>query len=123
MNQPEEPMKNLEEQKFEEELTRMIRRVDPPAGFADRTIARAVASSKIPAKVIVMRQRPRPWFSGAIAAALLLGLFFAERVHVRREREQAAQAQSQFEAGIRITDRALEHTRQQLRRAGVGVGD
>lgn len=123
MNQPEEPMSNLEEQKFEEELTRMMRSVDPPAGFADRTMARVVASSKMPAKVIVMKQRPRPWFSGAIAAALLLGVFFAERVHVRREREQAAQAQSQFEAGIRITDRALEHTRQQLQRAGVGVGD
>lgn len=123
MNQPEEPMKNLEDQKFEEELTRMMRSVDPPAGFADRTIARVVASSKMPAKVIVMRQRLRPWFSGAIAAALLLGLFFTERVHVRHEREQAAQAQSQFEAGIRITDRALEHTRQQLQRAGVGVGD
>ncbi len=121
MNQPDEPMSNLEEQKFEEELTRMMRRVDPPASFADRTMARAASS--MPAKVIVMRQRPRLWMTGAIAAALVVGIFFTEQTNLRHEHEQAAQAQSQFEAGMRITDRALEHTRQQLQRAGVGIGD
>jgi hypothetical protein len=42
-------------------------------------------------------------------------------VHARRER--AEEAQRQFEAGMRITDAALEHTREQLQRAGVLVGD
>ncbi len=123
MNQPEEQMSDLDEQKFEEELARMMRRVDPPAGFADRTMARAALSPRRPAKVIVLKQRPRLWMSGAIAAALFVGIFFTEQTNLRREREQPAQAQSQFEAGIRITDRALEHTRQQLQRAGVGVGN
>jgi hypothetical protein len=122
VDQPEEPMSELEERKFEEELMRMMRGVDPPAGFAERTMARAAAAAQIPAKVMVMRPRPRPWFSGVIAAALLVGIF-TEQAHLRHEREQASNAQTQFEAGMRITDRALEHTQQQLQRAGVRIGD
>jgi hypothetical protein len=70
-----------------------------------------------------MPLRARAWLGGAIAAALLAGVFVGDQVHERRERERADTAQRQFEAGMRITDAALEHTRDQLRRAGVLVGD
>ena len=123
MNKPEDLKSSLDEQKFEVELVRMMRRVDPPTGFAERVMVRVTAAAQTRTKVMVMRPRSRVWFSGAIAAALLVGIFFTEQTHLRREREQVAQAQSQFEAGIEITDRALEHTRRQLQRAGVGVGD
>lgn len=118
MNQPEEPLTQ-----FEEELTQAIRAVDPPDGFAERVMARAQASEQPRAKIFAMPRRLPSWTSGAIAAALLLGVFFGVQTHLRHQREQAEFAQQQFEAGIRITDAALERTRHQLQRAGVLVGD
>jgi hypothetical protein len=108
---------------FEAHLTKALRRVDAPEGFADRVMARALTQDRPkPAPVVVMKPRFQPWIGGAIAAALLAGVFGAEQVQVRRQREQAAMAQQQFEAGIRITDAALEHARDQLEQAGIGVG-
>jgi len=118
VNQPEEPFT-----KFERELTQALRAVDPPDGFAERVMARAQTSEQPRAKVIAMPRRLPSWTSGAIAAALLLGVFFGVQIHLRHQREQAQIAQQQFEDGIRITDQALERTRQQLQRAGVLVGD
>jgi hypothetical protein len=122
-DQPEE----LNEQgesfaELEEYLTHALRRVNVPQGFADRVMARA-RPTPARAKVLMMPTRLRVWTSGAIAAALLTGVFVGDKVHMRRQRERAEEAQRQFEAGMRITDAALEHTRQQLRRAGVLVGD
>ena len=118
MNQPEDPLTQ-----FEQELTLAMRGVDPPEGFAERVMARAQTSEQPRAKVIAMPRRLPSWTSGAIAAALLLGVFFGVQIHLRHQREQAQIAQQQFEDGIRITDQALERTRQQLQRAGVLVGD
>jgi len=118
VNQPEEPFT-----KFEQELTQAMRAVDPPDGFAERVMARAQTSEQPRAKVFAMPRRLPSWTSGAIAAALLLGVFFGVQTHLRHQREQAQIAQQQFEDGIRITDQALERTRQQLQRAGVLVGD
>jgi hypothetical protein len=42
-----------------------------------------------------------------------------EQVHVRHEREQAALATQQFETAMRVTDHALDQTRNQLQRAGI----
>ena len=61
----------------------------------------------------------RAWVGGAIAAALVLGAFVGDQVHVRRERERAALATQQFETATRVTDHALDQVRAQLARAGV----
>jgi hypothetical protein len=64
------------------------------------------------------------WVGGAIAAVLALGMFGAVLLHQRRERaEQAAVATQQFEAAVRVTDRALAQTREQLQRAGLNLGE
>ena len=118
MKQPEEL--NAE---FERNLTEALRLVDPPEGFAERVMARALASEQPRARVLAMRPSVRAWMSGAIAAALLAGVFVADEVHVRRQRERGELAQQQFEAGLRITDEALQHTREQLARAGVRFGE
>jgi type VI protein secretion system component VasF len=118
VNQPEEPLTQ-----FEEELKQGIRAVDPPEGFAERVVACAQASEQPRAKIFAMRHRLPPWTSGAIAAALLLGVFLGVQTHLRHQREQAQIAQQQFEDGIRITDEVLEHTRQQLQRGGIFVGN
>ena len=113
--QPDESFADLER-----DLRAALQYVDPPKGFAERTMARARASSAPRGKLLVMPQRLRTWGSGAIAAALVAGFLIGQQVQHRR---QAQIAQQQFEAGMRITDHALEHTRQQLERAGVNFGD
>jgi hypothetical protein len=117
LNTPGESFEELERY-----LSQAMRRVDAPEGFVDRVMERAKAAPA-KAKVLMMPSRTRAWVSGAIAATLLAGVFAGDQVHERRQREKAEVAQKQFEAGMEITDRALEHTRDQLERAGVRVGD
>jgi hypothetical protein len=122
VNQPEELLT-----KFEQELTQAMRAVDPPAGFAERTMARAQAQEQPPARVLRMPSRSRFWMnSGAIAAMVLAGAFFGEQTHLRHERERAEmaqrqteQAQRQFETAMQITDQTLEQVQLQLQQAGV----
>lgn len=117
MNQSEESAN-----KFEEELAHALRRVDAPEGFAGRVLAAAETTPRR-AKVLAMPRPVRAWAGGAVAAALLAGVLVQREVRAHERREQAALAQQQFEAGLRITDLALDHTRQQLQRAGVELGD
>jgi hypothetical protein len=106
---------------FERELTRAMRGVDPAEGFADRVMARAQVNAKPRVRLFGMPLRARVWTSGAIAAALLTGIFIGEEIHLRHQREEAAQ--QQFELAMRITDRTLEHVQQQLWDAGVRLGN
>jgi hypothetical protein len=66
-----------------------------------------------------------PWAGGAVAALLVAGVFVTgEQVRIRHERqehERQAQATQQFEMATQITDRALEHAREKLRKAGVNL--
>jgi len=107
---------------FERNLTQALRPVEAPEGFADRVIARAKAPAPASGKVIRMPLRTRMWATGAIAAALLTGVF-GEQTHVRRERQKEELAQQQFEAAMRITDQTLDDVRVQLQQAGVSIGD
>lgn len=118
MNQPEPQY-----DKFEERLAEAMRHVDAPAGFADRVLARSRVQPPAQARVIAMPPRYSWWAGGVIAAALLGGVFLGEQQHIRRQREQAALAQQQFEEAMRITDRTLEHTREQLQHAGIQIGN
>jgi hypothetical protein len=120
VNQFEE-MKHAEEpfSEFEQELKRAMCGVYPPEGFAERTIARTQASAPLRRKILTMKLSPRVWASGAMAAALLVGVFCAEEAHLRHQRVEAELARRQFEVAMRITDRTLQHVRQQLWDAGV----
>lgn len=108
-------------EELERYLSQAMRRVDAPQGFADRVMERAKAPAK--AKVLMMPLRTRFWMGSAIAAALLVGAFVGDQQYERRQHAKTEAAQKQFEAGMEITDRALDHTREQLERAGVRVGD
>jgi hypothetical protein len=107
---------------FDVELTRRMRRVDPPEGFAERLMERA---ETLPSKVVVMRKRPvfRIWAGSAIAAALAMGVFVGEQAHIRSQQRQAEVARQQFETAMRVTDHALDQTRASLQRAGLTLGD
>jgi hypothetical protein len=115
---------------FDEELARMLPRVEAPLGFTAKVMALAVVEAPISkgersgaprfvAKVLVFPKAP-VWATGAIAAGLIVGAMAVGDVHVRHER-QRAEAQRQFETATRITDRALERAREQMAKAGVSL--
>lgn len=124
-NPPEESMEEFAG--LERELRQALRPVAPPAGFADRVIARAhaeVAAQPKRARILIFPQlRSRVWIPSAVAAMLLVGVA-GEQAHERMEqRRRAEEAQKQFETALQVTDRALDHARQQLQRAGVSFGE
>ena len=119
-------MEQFEDQfddQFEEYLRGQLRPVAEPRGFAERVLARAESEPAAPAKVIVMPSRRRIWTSGAVAAAVLVGGLLTQEVEVRHQRHQAEVAQRDFDSAIRITGETLDETRQQLRDAGVEIGN
>jgi hypothetical protein len=125
-NPPEQSMDEFAD--LERELYQALRPVDPPAGFADRVIARAHAAAtpqtKSVARILMFpKLRSRIWIPSAIAAMLLVGVA-GERAHEQMEqRRKAEEAQKQFDTALQVTDRALEHARQQLQRAGIPLGE
>jgi hypothetical protein len=119
-------------QNLEEYLTSELHTVAAPQGFADRvlilaeTVVPVATPASAPAKVIVMKRRPRLWVPTAVAAALLAAGVLTQQTHERREAEkarQAEQARQQFDSALRITGETLAETRQQMREAGVDIGN
>src|ERR1700742_12098 len=84
---------------FEQELTRRMRRVDPPEGFMERLLERAEAEAPARSKVLTMPRRTvfRAWVGGAIAATLVTGVFVGEQIRVRQQERKAEAARQQFE--------------------------
>ena len=120
---------------LEVQLRRALRPEDPPSGFADRVLARAGVARAQPPPVpappggehsrgrLLSWPMRRPWVSGAIAAALVLGCFEAEITwqKVREQERRVAQATAQFQTTERVTVHALAQAREQLQRAGVSL--
>ena len=70
-------------------------------------------------KVLVF-PRAQTWVGGAIAAVLVLGTIGSvEAIHLQNVRRQD-EATRQFAQAEQIRDRALEHAREQIERAGAG---
>ena len=113
---------------FEERLTEALRRVDAPEGFAARAMRRCEeAASPTPSWPKKAARASRlPWVPARAwaAAALVLvaiGAMAAYQVQARRERARVARLQTQFDAAMQVTSRALDHTKAQLSRRGVFV--
>jgi hypothetical protein len=92
-------------EKLERELKKALRRVDPPAGFAERVLARAANQRKPTAQ-------PSAWFEGfdlrwattcALCAALAWGLAY----HHEREK-RGEQAKERLMLALRITSSKLQ---------------
>jgi hypothetical protein len=112
---------------FEEQLAGALKRVDAPKSFGD-SVMRAVVREQQTAPSLVERffasfEIPT-WATGAVAAALIVGVLAVGQVHERHvrlqvEAQQRAEADREFETASRITDRALDHARRQMARVGV----
>ena len=118
-------------QALEYELRNVLRPVDPPAGFVDRVLARARQSdcqaagpaepagqTARPRVLTFTSRRSRLWIGSGIAAVLLAGVA-VEGTHRIEQRRRTEEAQRQFETALQVTDRTLDHVREQLQRAGV----
>jgi len=114
---------------FEKQLTKAMQRVDAPETLM-RSVMLQVDAERVAAPAHVSNARhgaprvwvwSRAWFGAAAfaTALLLVSVVGGERLHERHVRE--AQATQQFETATRITDAALQHTREQLARAGVSL--
>jgi hypothetical protein len=123
---------------FEQALSRAMQRVEVRAETTAKFLALAEEAErkrvhsgsglrlmKLPGftgtagRVFAMPRIPpaKAWMGGAIAAALAVGVFAGAHIHTEHERR--VQAQQQFEAAERITDQAMERTREQLRAQGI----
>ncbi len=116
-----------EKNAFEQALTRALRPVQPPETLAKFLAIAAEAEEHKrrtgkrwfrPASggFLFVNPWPRAFVGGALTAALMLGTFVAEQAH--RRHEQAAATQ-EFATSERVTDEAIQRTREQLMRAGV----
>jgi hypothetical protein len=121
---------------FEQSLRRAMRRVDVRAETTRKFLAIAAEAEAARIKsgrwttwfrpasggrVLAMPRVPA-WGMAALAAMVVLGVFGGEQVHRQTEQRKAADAQRQFDAGVRITDHALDQTRAQLEKAGFRIG-
>jgi negative regulator of sigma E activity len=111
---------------FEQKLSKALQRVDAPPNLVKflTLAAEAEAEKNKPWRerkhrwVFVMPRMP-VWAGSALAAVLVVGAFVGGHIHVRHQRE--AVARQQFETATQITNRALEHAREQVERAGVSL--
>ena|SRR5579875_1909068 len=144
MNGPDFENHNLEATpgapgtEFEQALARAMKHVEVPAETSAKLLALAEQAERKHAhagsglrlikltggaRIFSMPRMPqtRAWMSGAIAAVLAVGCFVGARLHTEHERKIVAQqeAQREFETAERITDQALERTREQLQQRGI----
>jgi len=115
-----EAMSELEERELEERLRVELRRRDAPVGFAERVMQAVERPVVLP---MAQRLRGRVW-TYAVAAAVLLCVTTGERV---REVRKRARADAEFEMAMQVTNRAMEraeqHAREQMQRAGLDMND
>jgi hypothetical protein len=94
---------------FEDQLRDALRRVEPPPGFVERTLARAAGERKPPRRVIRF-----PRYVAALAASLAL-VVGGYRV---QEYRRGQQAKEQLMLALEITGSRLSQVQQKIAPAG-----
>ncbi|HTU33271.1 MAG TPA: hypothetical protein VMF66_05670 [Candidatus Acidoferrum sp.] len=103
--------------KLEQELKKALRRTDPPAGFAERVLARAAKEEQ--AK-LAREKRRFQWFgmSGlrlGVTCALCLIVAASGMIYQHERHQQGEQAKEQLMLALRITSSKLEIANQGIR--------
>jgi len=118
----------------ENELRRALRRIDPPAGFAER-VMRALPPQRPPATVIpldIVRTAPRvsAWHRlttpAALAASLVVAVLLGQQVAFERaEREQRAglAASRELMQALRVTSQKLDDAYRAVQSPPAGTQD
>jgi hypothetical protein len=91
--------------RFETELHKALRPVDPGANFAERVLAR------LPQKQPVQLSRARRvwrWVPAAIAASIVAAVLIRHEWQLRRELEQGRIAREQLMEALRVTSEKLD---------------
>lgn len=95
--------------KLERELKKALRRVEPPAGFAERVLARAANEEKPGAR---LRSWPQRLGMGglrwAAASALCAALAISGLVYHHERQKQGEEAKEQLMLALRITSSKLQ---------------
>ena len=102
--------------RFEDEISEALRRKEPPPGFADRVIARALAP---PPRLRLAEWFRAPGFRWAVAAACCLVLLAG--LEVRRQRDLRARgeaAKEQLMLAVRIAGSKLQLAQTKVHEAG-----
>jgi hypothetical protein len=95
--------------KLEQELKKALRRVEPPAGFAERVLARAAKEKAEPARVRVRW----PWFGmmgmrWAVTCALCVVIAGSAMVYQHERNEKGERAKQELMLALRITSSKLQ---------------
>ena len=102
-------------EKLERELKKALRRVDPPAGFAERVLARA-AKEKDRAPVRIRF----PWFGmiglrWAATCALCVAVAVSAMVYQHDRQEKGERAKAQLMLALQITSSKLQIASENIR--------
>ena len=102
--------------RLDEELKKALQRVEPPAGFAERVLAKAAAENR-------EKTRSWPWFdwfgaSGlrwATACALCIAFATSGLIYHHEEHKRGEQVKAQLMLALRITSSKLQIATQNVR--------
>jgi len=102
--------------RFEDELRQALRRREPPAGFAERVLARVRARQRQPRRPSLLHWR---WLA-PVAALLVLavGLHFLEE---RRRRQEGERAKQQVLLALKLAGSKLRLAQERVQ-AVIGTG-
>jgi hypothetical protein len=101
-------------------LKEALRRVEPPAGFAERTLARIPPQSQgwMPRVVALFRMPALRWATvGAVIVCLLIA-GWVQQEHARRVRAEGEIAKAQLIEALRITSVKLNTARRKVQDVG-----
>lgn len=97
---------------LENDLSRVLRRESPPAGFADRVMAR------IEREEAQARHRRPAWWRAAAASVALTAAIGGWATHSYMQYRQAVRAKEQVLVALRIAGEKVRYAQQEVR--GIG---
>jgi len=102
--------------RLEDELRNALKRVEPPDGFAQRTLTRAVAARQQPRIGMFMQPAFRWALTGAMC--LLLAVAGIEYRQTKQEQARGEAAKAQLMLALRITAGKLQLAQDRVRQIG-----